>query len=160
MNSKFKLPCHTSFDQVLCLCQESSLCPAAVHPQFEVWVYIRLIPRLLYTWTTLTDSGPSHVVKPSQLPKHRPLLPHLLGHSWPSVLSVAHREELQHSDYPHPAALLAPCMRHNEGAGFVWHQTGLGCGTDVQEESHPAVCGKKNGSLQLRTSGTGLYNID
>lgn len=38
-------------------------------------------------------------------------------------------------------------MRHTGDAGFEWHQTGLGCGTDAQEESPPAACGNKTSLL-------------
>lgn len=33
-------------------------------------------------------------------------------------------------------------MRHTEDAGFEWHLTALGCGTDASEESPPVACGK------------------
>lgn len=41
-------------------------------------------------------------------------------------------------------------MRHTGDAGFEWHQTDLGCGTDAQEESLPVACGNKNSLLDVQ----------
>jgi len=130
---RLELPCRTSFGQVLDLCRGSSLGPGSVRPPVQVRANTPLTPRLLCTWTTLTDSGRSHVVKPSQRPTRLPLLALHLGHFWPSVLSSARRVAPQRSDYPHPAGPLAPCMRRSEAAGSGRLQTGSGCGTGVWE---------------------------
>lgn len=112
------LPCRTSSDQGFSLCQASSLGPYGHQPD-EVRVNILPTSRPLCTWTTWRDSGQFREVRPSQLPKHPPLLPLLLlGHFWPSDLTAAHTEAPQRNGYPHLAKRLAPGTRRSGVAGY------------------------------------------